>query len=149
MITDSKYYAIDKKFLDVPYLLGGKTLNGTDCIGIAILYLKEHGINYEYEDGKGPIYKHWYFTAPSRLRSAVLEYGNFVRFYELKKFDIVLFFGSDQTERFPTMGGIMIDDRHFLTLAEERGSLVHILSLTWKDRFWGAIRLHEVVNKGL
>lgn len=144
-----KYYSIDKNFLGIPYKIGGKDFSGTDCIGISVLWLKENGIDYDYDDNRGPILRHWYHTAPERLRNAILEHGNFVRFYELRKFDIVLFFGADATERFPTMGGVMIDDRHFLSVSEGSGSRVSMLDMDWKERFWGAVRLHKIAEMGL
>ena len=32
---------VDPKFIGVPYKLNGRTFEGSDCIGLAILWLKE------------------------------------------------------------------------------------------------------------
>jgi hypothetical protein len=141
--------SIDDKFIGVPYKLGGKEFSGADCIGICILWLKEQGYEYEYDDGMGKILYKWYQTAPKRFVNAVLNYGNVVQWPEIRKYDVLLFFGVDEICKFPTMMGVMIDDRHFLSsLGDNRTSSVQILDINWKSKFWGAIRLHKVTENG-
>ena len=140
---------VDSRFLEIPYILGGKEFAGCDCIGLAILWLKEFGVEYRYDDGHGPVLEHWWEKNPHRFLNAISELGRVIQFSDVKKFDCLLFFGEESWNRFPTCLGIMVDDRHFLTTVEKIGSFVQMLNLEWKQKFWGAIRLGKVVEKGL
>lgn len=134
---------IDKKFLGIPYKLGAKTFDQADCIGVAILWLKEQGIDYQYDDKQGPVMAHWWEHKPRRFLDAFLTIGNIVKFSELRKYDCILLLGDEQSS-FPSCVGIMIDDRHFLTSLESRGSFIDMMSMYWKSKFWSAVRLHRV-----
>lgn len=140
---------VDPKFIGIPYALAGKKFDGADCIGICILWLEEQGLHYEYDDRHGPVLQHWWENNPRRFVNAMNELGTIIKFPELKKYDVILFFGDEPVNRFPTMLGVMVDDRHFLTCTEDRGSAVYMLSLTWKNKFFGCLRLHKAVEKGL
>ncbi len=137
---------IDPKFIRIPYVLGGKDFSGADCIGVAILYMRSIGIDYEYDDGMGPIMSHWWEHNPRRFLDAFLSMGTIVRFPQLKKHDCLLLFGAEQST-FPSCVGIMVDDRHFLMAMPERGSFVSMLNLHWKNKMFSAIRLHKITEK--
>lgn len=137
---------IDKKFLGIPYVLGGKEFEGADCIGATILYMKSLGVDYEYDDGTGPIMSHWWEHNPRRFLDAFLKMGTPVRFSNLKKYDCLLLFGAEQST-FPSCVGIMVDDRHFLMSVPERGSFVQMLNMHWKNKMFSAIRLHKISEK--
>lgn len=140
---------VDNKFLGIPYVLGEKTFEGCDCVGLAILYFKSLGVDYEYDDRQGPVLKRWYEHNPARFRDAIAAMGQVVEFANVKKYDCLLFFGEESIMRFPSCLGVMVDDRHFLTATEKDGSFVQMLNLAWKQKFWGAIRLRSVVEKGM
>lgn len=137
---------VDPKLLGIPYKLHAKTWEESDCIGIAILFMREHGLEYEYDDNKGPIMAKWWETHPRRFLDAFLEMGVVVKFPDLKKFDCLLLMGEEQNT-FPSCVGIMVDDRHFMCSLPGRGSFVDQLNMYWKSRFWSAIRLHKVTEK--
>lgn len=137
---------VPAKFLGIPYKLHSKTFEESDCIGLAILWLKEHGLEYEYDDQKGPIMAHWWETQPRRFLDAFLEMGSVVKLSELRKFDCLLLMG-EESNTFPSCVGIMVDDRHFMCSLPSRGSFIAMLNMHWKQRFWSAIRLHKVVEK--
>ena len=136
----------DKKFIGIPYALGGKSFGGADCVGVAILWLKEQGVNLEYDDGMGPVMAHWWEHNPRRFVDAFHQLGNQVKFSELKKYDCLLLIGNEQV-LFPSCLGIMVDDRHFLVSMKETGSFVTMLDLHWKSMFWAGIRLHKITER--
>lgn len=138
---------IDKKFLGIPYKLHSKTYEECDCIGLAILFLREHGLEYEYDDNKGPVMARWWETHPRRFLDAFLAMGNVVKWPELQKFDCMLLMGEEEGATFPSCVGLMIDDRHFIGSLPSRGSFISELNVYWKSRFWSAIRLHKVAEK--
>ncbi len=137
---------IDPKFLGIPYKLGGKDCEGADCIGIAILWLREQGVEFDYDDGMGPVMAHWWEHNPRRFLEAFLSLGGILHWPELRKFDCVLLLG-DEVSSYPSCLGIMVDNRHLLLSFEKQGSHVSMLNKHWKERFWGAIRLHKVMEK--
>lgn len=140
---------VDPKFIGIPFKLGGKSFKGSDCVGTVILWLKEQGIDYEYDDGLGPILAHWWATSPTRFMNAMLERGRVLIFPELKKFDLLMMFQDEEINKYPGMLGVMVEDRFFLTNTEDRGSRVYMLNEYWKRRCYGGLRLHKVVEKGL
>lgn len=137
---------VDKKFIGIPYKLGGKGFDGTDCIGVALLWLWEQGINYEYDDGLGPIMAHWWEKNPRRFLDAFLAQGINVRWPDIRKYDCLLLMDENGLSTLPSCMGVMVDDRHMLVSFEEEGSFVTMLSLHWKNRYFGAIRLHKVLE---
>lgn len=137
---------VDPQFIGIPYVLGGKEFTGADCIGVALLYMKSIGVEYEYDDGMGPVMAHWWEHNPRRFVDAFLAQGKLVRFTQLKKYDCLLLFGAEQST-FPSCVGIMVDDRHFLMAIPERGSFVAQLDLFWKNKIFSAIRLHKITEK--
>lgn len=144
---------IDRKFIGIPYIQFKKTTDdlgfgGTNCIGICILWMKDQGFDYKFDDGKGASMRHWWAHSPRRFADALFKFGNTVRFNELSRYDVLLFFSDkDDTTRFPTHMGIMVDGRNYLTASQEKGSYVKMLDMTDKKKFFGAIRLHKVVEK--
>lgn len=140
---------VDAKFLNIPYVLGKKDFSGSDCIGLCLLYLSEHGIDFKYDDKMGPVYEHWWEANPFRLMNAVSEYGKAIYYTSAKKFDLMLFFGEEQLNRFPMCMGVLVDDRHFLMALPDKGSFVQMFNKHWRGMLWGTIRLKKVVEAGL
>lgn len=138
---------VDPKFLGIHYELGGKTFVKADCIGIAILWMKDQGFNFTYDDGQSPALKHWWEHNPWRLRNAIFKYGVMVPFSQVKKYDCLMFFLDETANQFPSCIGVMVDDRHFLTCLEGSGSKVYMLNKSWRARYFGAIRFHQVIKK--
>ena len=81
---------VDEKFIGIPYLLGAKSFQACDCVGICLLWLKEQGFDYAYDDGYGKIMKHWYQEKPRRFVDAVLQYGSMITWADVKKYDLLL-----------------------------------------------------------
>lgn len=136
---------IDKRFLDIPYKFGGRDFDGADCVGLAILWFKQIGIDYEYRDKDGPIHINWYKNHPRRLVEAITQYGSLIRFSDLKKNDLLLV-TNNSDESIPICVCIMADDRHILTINDKRNSFVEMLDLEWKSRFWGGLHLFKVAE---
>ena len=134
---------VDSKFLGIPYK-AGSDFNGCDCMGIIALYLREHGINTDYDISKFDAYKHQWENHPRRFMDLIYQYGNMVRFSELKKFDVVFFLENGSIGNFPSYPGIMVDAGSFLTSYDKVSSYVLNLDITWRNRFWGALRLKGI-----
>ena len=135
---------VDPKFIGIPYALGKSSLEGADCIGLLIMWVREtFGIEYEYDDKQGAVMENWWERNPRRFLDAFLQLGDIVHFHDLKKYDVLMLFGTEQSS-YPSCLGIMVDDRHFLMMLEGRGSFVEKLNLYWKSKFFGAIRLHKI-----
>lgn len=140
---------IDESLLGIPYLLGGRTREGADCIGTVILWLETQGIHYKYDDSQGPVLRNWWAKSPRRFLDAMLKLGTIVDFRDVRKFDCLMFVLGNEGNTFPSCIGIMVDERHMITSTEERGSFVEMLNIEWKKRFFGAIRLRKIVEAGL
>lgn len=148
MIIHDNENIIDSKFIGVPFKYDGKTLEETDCIGLIVLYLKEHGFDYEYDEKYEPALKHWYETSVQKFAEGMMKYGKVLGFSELRKFDLVMFFGEELSNKFPQILGIVVDEgRHFLMNFPESGSHVVMFDEYWKNRFFGGMRLWKVMEK--
>lgn len=146
MIKTDPRSVTENRFLNIPYRLGGKDFDGCDCVGLCVLFLKENGLDYEYDMDKLPALKHWWQYAPSNFMNFILQYGSVIPFNEIQKFDVVMFFGDD-VHRFPSLMTVMVDDRHFLSIVHGETSRVKMLSIEDRDVFWGAIRLHKISER--
>ena len=134
---------IDPIFLNIPYKFGGRQFDGADCIGLLILWFKEQGIEYEYKDNEGMIHINWYKNHPRRLVEAMSQYGQLIRFSDLRKNDVLLL-TNNSDESIPICLAVMVDDRHILTTNDKQNSFVQMLNLEWKERFWGGLHLFKV-----
>ena len=135
---------IENRFLGIPFKYGGKDFKGADCVGTCILWLRSHGFDYKYDDGKGKVLEHWFESAPSRFVDAVNKYGRLIHFHDLRKFDIILFFAHASVTRFPTGMGVMVDDRHYLSNELGKMSFVRMLDKDARAICFGGLRLHKV-----
>lgn len=132
--------SVDSRFLDIPYELGRSDFGAADCMGIVVLYLREHGFHYEYSNEMANTYKHWWEHTPRRFMDYIVRQGDMVRFSEVAKFDVLFFLESGGIGSFPSHPGVMVDDRHLLTSYDRIKSQVLMLDISWKSRFWGAVR---------
>ena len=137
---------VEKRFLEIPFKYGGKDFKGADCVGTCILWLREQGYDYKYDDRKGRVLEHWFEKKPSRFLDAVNQYGAFVRFESLRNFDLILFFAHTSVTRFPTGMGVMVDDRHYLSNELGKSSFVRMLDLEVKSICFGGLRLYKVLG---
>ena len=144
---------VPPRFMGIPYKLGGRSFDGADCVGVAMLYLKEHGLDYSGEDLnllERATLEGWYERNPRRFVDRVLQLGKPVPFAEVRRFDLLLFFSPDGVSKFPTGMGIMVDPRHFLGCVRPgEESRVEMLNVIWKSMLWGCLRLHRAVDEGL
>ena len=143
MIKIDPLTVVPSELLGIPYLHGGKTAQGADCIGLAIMWFEHHGVRFEYKDGFGTVMNHWYVHRPYRLVDAISKYGSVIRFQDLRMHDLLLIFTPNAQVQFPTGMAVMADDRHILSTDQTRGSFVEMLDLSWRERFWGAMRLKK------
>ena len=141
-------FKIDPKFLNIPYKFGGRGLDGADCVGLLILWFKEQGIDYEYQDKQGAIHMNWYKNNPRRLVESILEYGSLIRFSDLEKNDLLMI-TNNGNETIPICLGVMVGGRHILTTNDKENSFVSMLDMVWRERFWGGIRLTKVLERGI
>lgn len=139
---------VDPKFLNIPYVLGGREFSGADCIGVAILWLREQGIEYDYDDRQGPVLAHWWEHNPRRFLDAMLAIGEIVRLPDIRRLDCLLFTLGDEGSTFPSCLGVMVDDRHFLVSTRDRGSFVQMINVFWRQKFFTAVRLRKTAGTG-
>lgn len=142
MIRSDPNLLVDPRFVGIPYKIGGKSVAGADCIGVAVMWLETQGIHHEYDDGMGPVMEHWWEHNPQRFAEAMLKIGTMIRLSEVRKYDCLMFVLGNEGNVFPSCLGVMVDDRHFLVSTHERGSFVAMVDTFWKSKFWGAIRIH-------
>lgn len=134
---------VDKNLISIPYKLGKCGFDGADCIGAVILWYRSQGIEFQYNDGKGPIDMNWYEKSPRRFLDAAQSLGDIIKFSELKKYDLIMMIGNEMVN-YPSCLAVMVDDRHLFTSMEDRGSFVEMLNMYWKSKYYGAIRPHKV-----
>lgn len=145
---------VNSKLLDVPFKYGGHKLDGADCVGIALLWLKDQGFKISYEDftkdiqENGKVMEHWFQKSPSKTLDIIKKYGFLISFNELKKFDLILLYAHPSVSRYPTGLGVMVDDRHYLSSEMDNKSFVRILDMEVKERCFGGMRLNKVMQRG-
>ena len=82
---------VDPKFIGVPFLWQGRTLLGTDCVGLVWLFLKEHNIVKIDNDGSN-YGDNWDKEDPQRILKGLVKIGKRIDVKEeLQPFDILLF----------------------------------------------------------
>ena len=113
MIKIDPISVVDARFVGIPYKLGGKSFDGADCIGVVILWLKEQGLEYDYDDRDALRMKKYWETSPGKFVDMVSEYGVMITFPQVRKYDFLLFFAG-QDSVFPTLPAVMVDDRFML-----------------------------------
>ncbi len=138
---------INKKFIDIPYKLGGKSTDGADCMGVVLLWYREQGIVFDYDESIANKMNIFWERRPAEFLSLVYSFSSFIPFQEIKKYDFLLFFGNERGETFPSLTAAMVDDRYLLTSTKEKGSFIEILNVDWKSKFFRALRL-DSVSKG-
>lgn len=127
MEISDKIYRLVEKYVGVPYVQGGRSLSGLDCLGLAHLFYKDLGI--DFPDGDGEAYSdRWVFEDPNRYLRGVLTIGKEVSNDVLRPLDFVYF----RIGRFISHGGVMVDSKRFIHVLQ--GQSVHLSEI---DRRWG------------
>ena len=140
---------IDKKFINIPYKFGGQSFDGADCMGIILLWYKEQGIVFDYDESTAKRMKVFWERRPAEFLTLVSQFGSFIPFHEIKKYDFLLFFGDGKDETFPSFPAVMVDDRYFLSNIYRTKSFTKMIDVDWKTRFWGAIKISKAVDMGI
>jgi probable lipoprotein NlpC len=134
--TPDKISKLVKRYEGIPYVQGGRSLSGLDCLGLAHLFYKDLGI--DFPDGDGKVYTdRWVFEDPNRYLRGVLTVGKEVLNDLLRPLDFVYF----RIGRFISHGGVMVDSKHFIHVLQEQTVHVSELNRRWSRRLVGARRL--------
>lgn len=137
---------VPKKFLGIPYKLGGRSFTGCDCIGILWLWFKEQGINLNPGDGI-PYSCDWSREDNQRYMRGLLKVGKWVPLQQTQPDDVVLFLNynkeRDKDRQFVDATGLVITPACFLHMTPE-GSTVSQFTKNHVLYNAGAIRIHEV-----
>lgn len=138
---------IDSKFINIPFVKDGRSLEGTDCLGLVYLWYAYHGVMFEEaRDTGSEAASFWWAQDPKRYIEGMNQYGRTLAFFELRRHDMILFFDPAINSSMPIEAGIMVDDRHFLWTRRDGVSETQMLNALFKNKFWGGLRLHKVVE---
>ncbi len=142
---------VDPGFVGIPYRHNGRSFDGTDCIGLVILWFEERGYRIGQDSDGRPIGEDWSDEDPQRYMRALMEYGEYVDFRQSQPGDVVLILNQDpdpdRDARFVASTGVVIDPGHFLVTTKEKGSRVATFSMHNLRYFVGAIRPSFDENK--
>ncbi len=122
------------KYVGVPYKLNGRDFDGTDCLGLVWLYLKDQGINFPDGD-ELPIDESWQESAEMRFIKGLDTIAQ--RVDAPQKNDIVLIHCFKQSAHI----GVMINNQEVLHSPDDSGSQWNSLSNYGKHRILGFWRL--------
>ncbi len=130
---------VDPKFIGVPFLWQGRTLVGTDCVGLVWMFLKDNGIVKEDTDGS-EYDKDWEKNDPQRLVKALVKVGRRIDKQEdLQPFDVILFKINGVVNHV----GVYIGYNKFLHVHAGSNSAIGRLSTLWGKFFYCAVRPTE------
>lgn len=128
---------MDDKFIGIPFEHNGRDFESIDCIGLAWLYLKEQGIDFDIKDDKR-IVKKWYLEDARRLLKGVEERTNSIIYQDRKPNDIVLF----EFEGIVSHIGVLVTKNKFLHIFENRKSGISDIT-KWKNKLVGIYRVGD------
>ena len=69
-----KEIKVDSKFIGIPFEWKGRSVKGTDCVGLVWLFLKENGIVKDDTDGR-TYDEGWDKEDPQRIVKALIKIG--------------------------------------------------------------------------
>lgn len=119
--------------MGVPYLKGGRSLDGCDCLGLYVL-LNRHRLSREVHDPQCTIF--------SAIRRSIARQSEalYREVSEPREGDAILL----RHRGFPIHVGYCIDENHMLHSVPDRGSLVEPWTgIKWKSRVIGVYRYAE------
>lgn len=122
------------KYIGIPYKLNGRDIDGTDCLGLVWIYLKDQGITIPDGDDL-TIDETWQGNAESRFIAALDAIA--CRVESPKKNDIVLLHYCKQWAHI----GVMLDNQYMLHLPNEQGSERALVDGYGKHRIIGFWRV--------
>lgn len=130
LIEDLQELKVDQKFIGVPYLAGGTTLEGTDCAGEVWLFLRENDI-------ASPVVTDDYQVIIKEFirRGQIISNKN-----ELKPLDIILFKINNEVYH----AGVYVGYGKFLQQNANTKSGIGRLSSLWGNYFYYGIRPTEL-----
>ena len=106
--------ATARKFLGIPYCMGGTTIKCMDCSGLVVAVFAKHGIRLPH-------------SSEEQAR-----YGKIIpAIDELIKGDLVFFIRSYKTSRFITHAGIYIGNNEFIHSSSKNGVTISSLNYIW------------------
>jgi cell wall-associated NlpC family hydrolase len=103
------------KWIGIPYKLNGRDTNGTDCLGLVWMYLKDQGIVFPDGDGL-PIDTAWTKNGRERMLGKLREIA--VKVETPQANDIVLIHWVHQAAHL----GVMVDSQNMLHISFDRTS---------------------------
>lgn len=126
--------ALIPKFLQIPFLHRGRTLEGADCWGLVILWYKLR-LGIELLDIEEDYKKEWRRT----------DKNYFLEHYHLQwekcekpqKYDVVLFKRDEKIDH----AGIFLRDDKFLHINKSGCMVCRLSNPVWTERFEGFYRL--------
>jgi probable lipoprotein NlpC len=125
-----------QEFVGVPYLHGGRTKEGFDCLGLVRAFYAKFNIDIPENDGV--MYEaDWYKKDPGRLARGIMKVGQPITFDQLQALDLVYFrIGGAVTHI-----AVMVSPYEFLHVM--KGERVHVspMNFAWRRRYAGARRL--------
>jgi cell wall-associated NlpC family hydrolase len=120
------------RFIGIPYVFHGESIDGVDCLGLIKLYYKEvlniHLPDYFYIHGSAKDSCH--LTIESGEND-----GNWESVDDKIHGDVLIF----RVGRYPSHVGMYLGDNEFIHCLEGRQSCIENLS-NWKERFLKAYR---------
>ena len=122
------------KYIGIPYKLNGRDFNGTDCLGLVWMYLRDQGISIPDGDNL-PIDETWQESAETRFIKGLDAIAE--RVEAPRENDIVLIHCYKQSAHI----GVMLDSQYVLHSPDESGSQINLLSNYGKHRILGFWRL--------
>jgi len=131
------------EFIGIPYVPKGRSFDGCDCIGLVILWFKEHG--YDLGDAGSESYaEDWSDEDPQRYLQTLLDSGEFVDFRQVQENDVLMILNHDEDPEKDSKHvdsiAVVIDPGHYLVSTREFGSRVGTFTIQNLKYFVGAIR---------
>lgn len=136
MIKQGDIDAAINEFTGIPYLHGGRSKAGFDCLGLVRAFCEKFKISIPENDGM--IYESdWYKKDPGRLARGIVKVGKPITFDELQPLDLVYFRVGGAV----THIAVMVSPYSFIHVM--KGDRVHVspMNFAWKKRYAGARRL--------
>ncbi len=122
------------KYIGIPYKLNGRDFDGTDCLGLVWLYLRDQDISIPDGD-ELPIDETWQENAETRFIEGLDSVAE--RVETPRENDIVLIHCYKQSAHI----GVMLDSQTILHSPDASGSQCNLLSNYGKHRILGFWRL--------
>ncbi|KXS41189.1 MAG: cell wall-associated hydrolase, invasion-associated protein [Candidatus Frackibacter sp. T328-2] len=121
-----------RKHVGKPYRHNGRNLNGLDCLGLVVSFLRDNNIYLPDDDGKF-IPEDWYKDDPERFINGLKQYGKKVEINDRQPLDVVVF----SFKGIPKHAGVMISRSRFIHA--RRGKKVAVIRLKHYKKFFHSL----------